>query len=101
MSLDWIWPPLTLAAVSAVAWLIARELAGTSWARVEQRFLCPVTGLPVTATFTADLFDANAFADVARCSRFGEGPVTCDKECLALGKLAVARQDRARRAAHA
>jgi hypothetical protein len=99
MGLDWIWPLLTIAAVSAVAWLVSRELAGRSWSRVERRFLCPITGLPVAATFVADLFDPNDYADVIRCSRFGAGAVTCEKECLALGKLAVARQDARWRAA--
>jgi hypothetical protein len=99
MSLDWLWPVMTLVSVGLVAWLISRELMQSGRGRVERSFVCPVNGAQVTATFASDLFDSYAFADVVTCSRYPDGPVSCDKECLALSKLALARQDAMQRAA--
>lgn len=96
--MTWLWPVLTLAAVAAVAWFVGRELATSTGGEVERRFVCPVTGEPVAATFTSDFFDPRHYRDVTRCSAFAGRALACGKDCLALAKPALERQDAARAA---
>lgn len=99
MGMDWVWPLMTLAGVGVVAWLVSREISQSTRGEVERRFVCPVEESPVVARFVSDFFDPASYSDVLRCSRFGDRPVTCGKQCLDLGKQAIARQHAAREAA--
>ena len=94
MTLSLMWPLLALAAVAVVVYLVTRELRESTRGDVERRFVCPLAGNPVTATFVSDFFDAQHFQDVRRCSTFGSSyPPNCGKACLALTKDELAAQD--------
>ena len=53
------------------------------------RFNCPFWRRPVTAAFVTAP-GRNRPTDVASCSRFGDGKVTCGKGCLDLTKVGEA-----------
>lgn len=98
MDMLWMWPWITVAAVAVVVFFLHREISQSTRGDVAQRLACPSTGAEVTATFVSDFLEPSRYADVRRCSRFpGDGPPTCDKACLSLGKDAIVAQDLRRR----
>lgn len=97
MTMLWIWPIVTVAAVAVVLVFLTLDLAGSTHGRVERTFLCPVDGQAATALMKSDFFDPEHYRDVILCSRYGmRSSPQCARACLAMSKREIEAQDAVR-----
>jgi len=77
----WLTGVVFLAGFLGIALLVTYALREVNIVLRRRRFVCPASHAPVDAILVAES-ELTPYIGVRRCTPFGDGPVTCDKECL-------------------
>ncbi len=75
---------IPFALVGIIALIIGTSIISwikESTTRVHQHFFCSTRKMDVDVDFRPEVFSSD-YRDVESCSAFGDGPVTCEKDCL-------------------